>query len=54
MYVSSAKACKEIGFNPRPVSESLQAAVDYFLHEWRPDSAGDRVSFLPSGTIIRN
>jgi dihydroflavonol-4-reductase len=53
MYVSSEKARRELGFHPRPVKESLRAAVDYFLHEWRPDSAGDRVAFLPSG-MIRN
>ena len=53
MYVSSEKARRELGFNPRPVNESLREAVDYFLHEWRPDSAGDRVTFLPSG-MVRN
>jgi hypothetical protein len=51
MYVSSEKARRELDFNPRPVKESLQAAVDYFLNEWRPDSAADRVTFLPSGTV---
>ena len=51
MYVSSEKARSELGFNPRPVNESLREAVDYFLNEWRPDSAGDRVTFLPAGTV---
>ncbi|MCL2877427.1 MAG: NAD-dependent epimerase/dehydratase family protein [Acidobacteria bacterium] len=51
MYVSSEKARGELGFNPRPVNESLREAVGYFLHEWRPDSAGDRVAFLPAGTV---
>jgi nucleoside-diphosphate-sugar epimerase len=53
MYVSSEKARVELGFNPHPVGESLRAAVDYFLHEWRPDSVADRVAFLPSG-MVRN
>ena len=53
MYVSSEKARRELGFNPRPVIESLRAAVDYFRNDWRPDSAGDRVAFLPSG-MVRN
>ena len=51
MYVSSEKAHGELGFNPRSVKESLRVAVDYFLHEWRPDSAGDSVAFLPPGMI---
>jgi len=51
MYVSSEKARRELGFNPRPVMESLRAAVDYFLHEWRPDSSGDSVATLPPGMI---
>jgi dihydroflavonol-4-reductase len=51
MYVSSEKARRELGFNPKPVRDALREAVNYFLHEWRPDSAGDRVTFLPSGTV---
>ena len=53
MYVSSEKARRELGFNPRPVRESLKTAVDYFINEWRPDSNEDRVASLPSG-LIRN
>ena len=47
MYVSGEKARKELGFSPRPVRESLCAAVEYFFNEWRPDSAEDRVAFMP-------
>jgi len=44
MYVSNEKARNELGYNPRPVEQALREAVDYFLHEWRPDSVQDRVS----------
>ncbi|MDR1728955.1 MAG: NAD-dependent epimerase/dehydratase family protein [Acidobacteriota bacterium] len=44
MYVSGEKARKGLGYAPQPVANALRAAVDYFLHEWRPDSAEDRVA----------
>ncbi|MDR0842283.1 MAG: NAD-dependent epimerase/dehydratase family protein, partial [Acidobacteriota bacterium] len=44
MYVSGEKARKELGYAPQPVEKALRAAVDYFLHEWRPDSPEDRVA----------
>lgn len=46
MYVSSEKARKELGYNPTPVDQALREAVEYFRHEWQPDSAEDRVSNL--------
>jgi dihydroflavonol-4-reductase len=51
MYISSEKARKELGYNPGPVDKALREAVDYFKHEWRPDSAMDRVSNLSEKPI---
>jgi dihydroflavonol-4-reductase len=50
MYVSSEKARRELGYAPRPVGEALREAVDYFQHDWRPDSSQDRVSNLRVNT----
>jgi dihydroflavonol-4-reductase len=50
MYVSSEKARRELGYNPRPAEEALRSAVEYFQHTWRPDSARDRVSNVRTGT----
>jgi dihydroflavonol-4-reductase len=46
MYISSEKSRKELGYNPGPVDKALREAVDYFKHEWQPDSAKDRISNL--------
>ncbi len=46
MYVSSEKARRTLGYDPRPVGEALKEAVEYFRSEWRPDSAQDRISNL--------
>ncbi len=51
MYISSEKARKELGYDPRPVEKAMREAVEFFLHEWHPDSAQDRVSNLRSTTI---
>jgi dihydroflavonol-4-reductase len=51
MYISSEKARKELGYDPKPVDKALREAVDYFRYEWQPDSAQDRVSNLRSKTI---
>lgn len=51
MYISSEKARRELGYNPTPVKEALQEAVEYFRHDWRPDSAQDRISNLREKTI---
>ena len=51
MYISSEKARRELGYNPGPVKEALQEAVEYFRHDWRPDSAQDRISNLHANTI---
>jgi dihydroflavonol-4-reductase len=51
MYVSSEKARRELGYNPKPAVEALREAVEYFRHHWRPDSAEDRVSNLRPDTI---
>jgi dihydroflavonol-4-reductase len=50
MYISSDKARRELGYNPRPAEEALRNAVEYFRHSWRPDSATDRISNLRTGT----
>jgi len=46
MYVSSEKARRELGYNPKPVEQALREAVEYFRYEWQPDSAEDRISNL--------
>jgi dihydroflavonol-4-reductase len=46
MFISSERARKELGYNPQPVEKALREAVDYFRHEWQPDSAQDRISNL--------
>lgn len=51
MYVSSEKARRELGYDPKPVEQALQEAVEYFRYQWRPDSAQDRVSNLRANTI---
>lgn len=50
MYVTSGKACRELGYSPRPAEEALREAVDYFRHRWTPHSAQDGVSKLRAGT----
>jgi dihydroflavonol-4-reductase len=45
-YVSNEKARRELGYDPKPVRQGLREAVEYFVHEWRPDSAQDRISNL--------
>ena len=44
MYVSSDKACRELGYSPGSVEGALREAVEYFRNEWHPDSASDRIS----------
>jgi dihydroflavonol-4-reductase len=51
MYISSEKARKELGYNPQPAEKALREAVEYFRHEWRPDSAQDLISNLGENTI---
>lgn len=51
MFVSTEKAQRVLGYSPRPAEQALQEAVDYFQHEWRPDSAEDRISNLRTGTV---
>jgi dihydroflavonol-4-reductase len=51
MYISSEKARKELGYNPATVKDALREAVEYFRHEWRPDSMQDRVSNLSTKAI---
>ena len=51
MYISSEKARKELGYNPQPVEKALRDAVEYFRHQWRPDSTQDRISNLSENTI---
>ena len=51
MYVSSEKARRELGYDPKPVEQALREAVEYFRYHWRPDSAQDRVSNLRADTI---
>lgn len=46
MYVSSEKARRELGYDPRPVHHALREAVEYFRYHWRPDSAHERVSSM--------
>jgi dihydroflavonol-4-reductase len=51
MYISSEKARKELGYNPGPVEKALREAVEYFRHEWQPDSSQDRISNLRANMI---
>jgi dihydroflavonol-4-reductase len=51
LYVSSEKARRELGYDPKPVEHALREAVDYFIHEWRPDSAQDRISNLRPNAV---
>ena len=44
MYVSSQKARRELGYDPKPLELALREAVAYFQDEWRPASEGERVS----------
>ncbi len=46
MHLSCEKAYRELGYRTRPVEQGLREAAEYFLYEWRPDSAQDRVSNL--------
>jgi dihydroflavonol-4-reductase len=49
MFVSSAKACRELGYSPRPAEQALREAVDYFRGAWRAHSAQGRISNLRTG-----
>jgi dihydroflavonol-4-reductase len=51
MYISSEKARKELGYNPKPAENALRDAVEYFRHTWRPDSSQDRISNLRAKMI---
>jgi dihydroflavonol-4-reductase len=51
MYISSEKARRDLGFNPQPAEKALHEAVEYFRHDWHPDSAQDRISNLGADTI---
>ena len=51
MYVSSEKARRELGYNPRPADQALREAVDYFRCGWRQESAQDRISNVRAGTV---
>jgi dihydroflavonol-4-reductase len=45
-YVSGERARSELGYMTRPVEQGLREAVEYFLYEWQPASAHDRISNL--------
>ncbi len=51
MYVSSEKARRQFGYDPKPAELALRDAVDYFRNQWRPDSAADRISNLRPNTV---
>jgi dihydroflavonol-4-reductase len=51
MYISSEKARRELEYNPQPAEKALHQAVEYFRHEWQPDSSQDRISNLGANTI---
>ncbi|NWG12876.1 MAG: NAD-dependent epimerase/dehydratase family protein [Acidobacteria bacterium] len=50
-YVSCEKAMRELGYRITPVAQGLREAVEYFLYEWQPDSAQDRISNLRANTV---
>jgi len=49
MFVSSAKACRELGYSPKPAEQALRDAVDYFRGDWRTHAAQARVSNVRAG-----
>ena len=51
MYISSEKARKDLGYDPKPAEKALREAAEYFRHDWHPDSAQDRISNLGANTI---
>lgn len=51
MFISSEKARQELGYDPEPAEKALRQAVEYFRHEWQPDSSQDRISNLRANTI---
>jgi nucleoside-diphosphate-sugar epimerase len=51
MYVSSEKARRELGYDPRPVEQALREAVDYFRNVWQPVSSRSRVSNLSTKPV---
>jgi dihydroflavonol-4-reductase len=51
MYVSSEKARRELGYDPKPVEQALREAVEYFRYHWKPASAKDRISNFEEHTI---
>jgi dihydroflavonol-4-reductase len=51
MYVSSQKARRELGYDPKPLERALREAVAYYRGEWRPASEGERVSGLRPGAV---
>jgi dihydroflavonol-4-reductase len=51
MYVSSEKARKELGYNPRPIEQALCEAVDYYRNVWQPASAQSRISNLSTKPV---
>ncbi len=51
MYVKSDKARQVLGYNPGPAEQALREAAEYFLSEWRADSARDSVSNLRAKAV---
>jgi dihydroflavonol-4-reductase len=50
MFVSSEKACRELGYRPRPAEQALREAVEYFRNNWPAQSEQGSVSNLRTGT----
>ncbi len=51
MYVKSDKARQELGYDPGPADRALREAAEYFLSEWRGDTARDSVSNLRAKAV---
>jgi dihydroflavonol-4-reductase len=51
MFVSSRKAQTELGYDPRPIEQALNDAVNYYRNVWRPVAARSGISDLRTKAV---